>query len=437
MIARQSSARRTRTVTDRVREQYEAYPFPAVTRIYEEDPERDLRASYNLDFGLVGPCAMPSGAELWIAGASTRWAVLVALQLGDVKIIASDLSERALAFQSKLARALKIENIDFRNEDLTKVGYKGRFHYASCAGVLHHLADPAKGLAVLRRALAPGGLIELMLYDPINRRLAHRMQAALGLLLPADADAALRLETARELLVTLSPALFAEENPLRRLGREMERATPEQLSDLADLVSHPHEVAYDVRSLLDFLASAKLGLRQWKNPQLFEPRWMLEDGAMIEQLERLPHASKWHVCQLLANPLLELFAETQPVPRSPAPADIEAMRVRACAHRLEHHIASDGSVERTVRKSRIARREGGLRVTGIDRSPCVSAYAFDSVVPEIAGELLAMAKKPIAIGDLAGALARRHRLSKKERSSLVGLCERLCRPPVRLLAVVA
>lgn len=37
---------------ERIAGQYEAFPFPPVYKIEQEDPRRDLRESFNLDLGL-------------------------------------------------------------------------------------------------------------------------------------------------------------------------------------------------------------------------------------------------------------------------------------------------------------------------------------------------------------------------------------------------
>jgi 2-polyprenyl-3-methyl-5-hydroxy-6-metoxy-1,4-benzoquinol methylase len=428
-------------ITRRVREQYETYPFPAVTRIHEEDPERGLRDSYNLDHALVGRRALAPGARVWVAGASTRWALLAALQMRDVQVVGSDLSESSLALQERLARALSVENLELRHEDLVTAGYQSEFDLVICSGVLHHLESQAAGLAALARALKPGGLVELMVYDPINRRDAVRVQAMLRVLLPEGSSAAERLATARELLTHLSPTLLAKGHPLRRLGRAVADADMAELSDLADLVSHPHEMSYDVHTLKAALAAGRLRLRQWKNPKLFTPAWMLDDPEIVKQIAALgPEAE--HVCQLIANPLLELFAEktlaASTRASTPRASPIEERRVRDVSTRVVHHVDPSGRVTRSMRRSRVARTRGGvLRVAGIDRQPCVTAYALDTLLPPIAAELLARARQPVKVGELVRELARTHRLSRKERHRLVALCDAMCRPPARVLAVTA
>ena len=143
-----------------VREQYERYPFPPVYSLEQEDAARDLRESFNLDLGLSAREALKPGARIWVPGCGTRWAVMLALQFRDAQVLASDLSDASLAFQSALARSLGVHNLEFRREDLLTAGYEQQFDLVSCAGVLHHLPDPAAGFAAVARALAPAGVLE-------------------------------------------------------------------------------------------------------------------------------------------------------------------------------------------------------------------------------------------------------------------------------------
>jgi 2-polyprenyl-3-methyl-5-hydroxy-6-metoxy-1,4-benzoquinol methylase len=51
--------------------------------------------------------------------------------------------------------------------DLPSLGL-GPFDYIDCCGVLHHLEDPAAGLAALKSVLDPAGGIGLMLYGTLG-----------------------------------------------------------------------------------------------------------------------------------------------------------------------------------------------------------------------------------------------------------------------------
>ncbi len=70
--------------------------------------------------------------------------------------------------------------------DLAGVGL-GPFDYIDCCGVLHHLPDPAAGLAALVSVLAPGGGMGLMVYAPHGRTGVYMLQDALALLAPPRA----------------------------------------------------------------------------------------------------------------------------------------------------------------------------------------------------------------------------------------------------------
>ncbi|MDF2764452.1 MAG: methyltransferase, partial [Rhodospirillales bacterium] len=52
--------------------------------------------------------------------------------------------------------------------------------------MLHHLDDPAAGLAALARALAPGGGLGVMVYGALGRTGVYHAQAMLKMLIDPD-----------------------------------------------------------------------------------------------------------------------------------------------------------------------------------------------------------------------------------------------------------
>jgi SAM-dependent methyltransferase len=50
------------------------------------------------------------------------------------------------------------------------------FDQIVCTGVLHHLADPNRGVRALREVLAPKGAMQLMVYAPYGRAGIYLMQ---------------------------------------------------------------------------------------------------------------------------------------------------------------------------------------------------------------------------------------------------------------------
>ncbi len=79
-------------------------------------------------------------------------------------------------------RARGLENISFHQGSLLDLPGRGwpPFDYIDCCGVLHHLADPAAGLAALVAVLAPGGGLGLMLYGELGRTGVYPAQRAIA-----------------------------------------------------------------------------------------------------------------------------------------------------------------------------------------------------------------------------------------------------------------
>ena len=56
---------------------------------------------------------------------------------------------------------------------------QGPFDFVQCTGVLHHLADPSQGLALLGDSLRVGGGMALMVYSKIGRTGLYQIQQLL------------------------------------------------------------------------------------------------------------------------------------------------------------------------------------------------------------------------------------------------------------------
>jgi SAM-dependent methyltransferase len=69
-----------------------------------------------------------------------------------------------------MADRLGVENISFSQADILKLGQlEQRFDVILCGGVLHHMADPLEGWAILRDLLKPDGVMQIDLYSQIAR----------------------------------------------------------------------------------------------------------------------------------------------------------------------------------------------------------------------------------------------------------------------------
>ncbi|WP_156367756.1 bifunctional 2-polyprenyl-6-hydroxyphenol methylase/3-demethylubiquinol 3-O-methyltransferase UbiG [Brevundimonas sp. Leaf363] len=179
----------TDAVSVAVREQYEANPYPR----WRVPPP-------------IGPGLRPSlerfgarGRTVLVAGCGTGFEPIDLAQSNPaLEITALDLSEASLAYAQRMACGLGLDRIDFVQGDILGVAALGRtFDVITSTGVLHHMDDPAEGLARLAAVLEPGGIMRLALYSRRARgpvRLARDAIAAAGWTATPDGVRALRRE---------------------------------------------------------------------------------------------------------------------------------------------------------------------------------------------------------------------------------------------------
>ncbi len=94
----------------------------------------------------------------------------VALSYSNLQVTAIDLSRRSLAYAQRKTEELGLSHITYAQADILELGsWKQTFDAIECAGVLHHLQDPLKGLDILLSLLKPGGTMMIGLYSEIAR----------------------------------------------------------------------------------------------------------------------------------------------------------------------------------------------------------------------------------------------------------------------------
>src|SRR5579875_679046 len=183
--------------------QYEAYPYPK--RDPREEAKRLLVGSPSLlteidhwVFGAARPASRPFSALVG-GGGTGDGTIMLAQQLADsgrpARVTYLDRSEAAMAIARARAEARGLTNITWERGSLLDLPGSGLgpFDYIDCCGVLHHLPDPAAGLAALVSVLAPGGGMGLMVYAPHGRTGVYMAQDALRLLAPAGEPPQARL----------------------------------------------------------------------------------------------------------------------------------------------------------------------------------------------------------------------------------------------------
>ncbi len=288
-----------------VRDQYEAYPYPpripakeAERRIIRGSPSpldelnhyvfggrRDFRQPFR---ALVAGCgtgdaAIMLGYELQASGC-------------PAEVVCIDLSNAALGIVERRAKTRGLRNLRLHRASLLELdGLSLRgFDYIDCCGVLHHLDDPPAGLAALRRALAPGGGIGLMVYAPLGRAGVYEVQALLRL-----TGEGLSLDQRIDLALLTLDAL-----PDGHPFKTNKGITDHHLlghAGIVDLLLHARDRAYLVPELVALVRGAGLAISGFIEPARYQPVRYVSDPGLKARLSALAPEDAWAAAELISG----------------------------------------------------------------------------------------------------------------------------------------
>jgi len=282
-------------VSTLVARQYEAFAYPQPFA----DLTEAVRGGYHQigDPSLYGPVLWPGGRpdrplNILVAGCGTVQAAYAAYMNADDQVVGIDLSEASLAHERFLQERHSLENLQLFRGDLLDVAMIGRqFDVILCTGVLHHMADPAAGLAALRSVLAPDGVMMLMLYGQTVRTGVYMLQ---------DAFRRMGLEQSPEGVAQVRRVLG--ELPPRHYAQDYVRAAAELKDDAAivDTFLHPQDRAYTVPQLLELVEGAGLLFQNWVDnfPYWRNGAWG-PDTAIAAAVDQLPPREHWAAVEML------------------------------------------------------------------------------------------------------------------------------------------
>ncbi len=307
-------------MSDPVRAQYEAYPYPARDpaderrRLITGSPSHILEINHYI---FAGRRDFNRPLRALFAGAGTGdGAIMLAQQLTDLgapaEIVHLEPSGAAQNIAEARAKIRGLDTIRFKAgviEELEGLGF-GSFDYIDCCGVLHHLPDPAASLAMLARALAPDGGIGLMVYGALGRTGVYHVQAMLRMLTDPAEPQPTRLERARRLLKQLPRTNWLVRNPF--VGDHLKGGD----AGLYDLLLHDRDRSYTVPELAELAASAGLAIVGLIEPARYEPESYLTDLALLERVRPLDPIRRGALAELIAGDLKVHVAYLVPVGRA-------------------------------------------------------------------------------------------------------------------------
>ena len=342
----------TDATDDRLAAQYEAYPYPArnpadeARRLIVGSPSH-LREVDHWVFGAARP-ASQSLRALVAGGGTGDGAIMLAQHLasagrpGGVTYLDRSGAAMRIAHARAAARGLSIAFHEGSLLDLADSGL-GPFDYIDCCGVLHHLPDPAAGLAALLSVLAPGGGLGLMLYAPHGRTGVYMLQDALRLLAPPDEPPAGRLDAARRVMRHLPDSAWLRRNTLfsdHLTGGD---------AGLYDLLLNPRDRAYDIPALFALLDGAGLHVTALMEPMRYDPALYLPDPKLRARIAGLDPLARAAVAETLCGNMSThvvycVRAADAPVPPDGAAPDaVPVMREMGGAD-LARAVLPDGTV---------------------------------------------------------------------------------------------
>ncbi|PZO42370.1 MAG: SAM-dependent methyltransferase [Pseudanabaena frigida] len=286
-------------VSDAVAKLYNTYPFPPEPILDEPPPGYNWRwnwlAAYNFCTG-----QKPAKANIRIldagcgSGVSTEY--LVHLN-PEASVVGIDLSAGTLAVATERCRRSGANRVEFRHLSLFDADQlEGEFDLINSVGVLHHTADPIRGIQALANKLAPGGLLHIFVYGELGRWEISLMQEAIALLQgDRHGDYTDGVAVGRQLFANLP-----ETNCLRR--REQDRWSWENQQDacFADMYVHPHEIDYNVNSLFELINASGLEFLGFSNPQVWDLNRLIGKAPeLIERSQNLTELQRYRLVELL------------------------------------------------------------------------------------------------------------------------------------------
>jgi tetratricopeptide (TPR) repeat protein/2-polyprenyl-3-methyl-5-hydroxy-6-metoxy-1,4-benzoquinol methylase len=268
-----------------VRAQYEENPYPRWVRVGTPASKPFRRAVHN-KLPHLTPEQLPLRDEprVLVAGCGTgleAMNVVNAFQMSS--LLAVDLSRASLGYAGRKFKEQGIADVAWRQGDILELGQiEDRFDLVHSFGVIHHMAEPAKGLGVLASLLNPGGYLFVGLYSTIARQpiiAARALIAARQIPSTADGIRGLRQEVLKG---ETEPEISGIATPASDFWTT---------SECRDLMFHVEEHQFTLLEIGEMLAREGLeflGLELHHAPDLSRFRAQNPDPSSLQSLQA------WH-----------------------------------------------------------------------------------------------------------------------------------------------
>lgn len=235
--------------------------------------------------------------SILVAGCGTSQAAKYAVRYPGAQVVGVDVSAASIQATRDLAAQHQLKNLDVHQLAIEDVGSLGRsFDQVVCTGVLHHLDDPAVGLAALRAVLVPSGAIDLMLYARYGRTGVAMIQEYCRMLgvRPEPHDISELVASLRELPIG---------HPISHLLRNTRDFVDDDA--LADALLNPRERAYSVPELFDLLEAGGLQFGRWVRQAPYRPQCgVVSELAHGRMISSLPETEQFAALELFRGTMV-------------------------------------------------------------------------------------------------------------------------------------
>ncbi|WP_333712710.1 class I SAM-dependent methyltransferase [Yoonia sp.] len=275
-----------------VRDQYEAFPYPA------RDPRDETKRL------ITGSPSFPAEMDHHLWAGQRDWSqelrVLVAgggtgdglVQLAQrmhgahrpYRITYIDLSTASRKVAEARVAARKLPDVTFHTGSLLDVPLLGTFDYIDCCGVLHHLPDSDAGLRALGAALAPDGGLGFMVYAPYGRSGVYPLQAAFNRLyghLPPKS----MLKHAKATMKAVPASHPLNRNPVVGDHKQSD-------AGFYDLLLHSQDRAYTIGQWSEALGRTGWHLAGMAQPGLYDLAGLAEPPEGMDPIARMTTAEE-------------------------------------------------------------------------------------------------------------------------------------------------
>ncbi|OJZ72606.1 SAM-dependent methyltransferase [Mycobacterium paraffinicum] len=230
--------------------------------------------------------------DILIAGCGTFQAALFAFMNRTAKVVAIDVSRKALRHEQYLKDKHGLDNLELHLLPIEEVGTLSRdFDLIVSTGVLHHMADPLTGLKALGGCLRADGALGVMLYAKYGRIGVEMLESAFR-------DLGLRQDDASVQMVKEAIAVLPADHPVRPYLK----GARDLVSDgaLVDTFLHSRQRSYTVAECLDLVGAAGLAFQGWFHKTPYYPHDVVAPASEFQALlNQLPDVKMWSVMERL------------------------------------------------------------------------------------------------------------------------------------------